>query len=147
MRDLENRVGELKNNNQLFFQFGFVIIGVLMMSFSTHVPEKFEKISDQNYKESHSASSNKNLWGHKKGKKSKKDAFAKKSKKRPNIYSSNPPLTKSKSKLYQHSVAKKKTKKTQKGVFSSSKNRYNLIDEKAVKKAGKASNNGRQVEK
>lgn len=54
----------------------------------------------------------------------KRDAFAGKSKKGPNIYSSKGPRTKSRSKLYGHSISKKRLKTKNKAVFSSNKRRY-----------------------
>jgi hypothetical protein len=58
------------------------------------------------------------------GQKKKKDAFSGKSKKGPNIYSSKGPRTKSRSKLYGHSVSKKKRKKKGGPGFSSTKSKY-----------------------
>ncbi|MCB0403012.1 MAG: hypothetical protein KDD41_13070 [Flavobacteriales bacterium] len=57
-----------------------------------------------------------------------RDAFAGKSKKGPNIYSSKPPKTKSRSKLYAHSISKKKLskKRRQAGNFNSKKSRYKI---------------------
>jgi hypothetical protein len=75
-------------------------------------------------------------------KKKKGDAFAKKDKKKkPNIYSSKPPRTKSRSKLYMHAMSKKKVKKTNQPVFSSTKPRYNLFkDQKKANKKSKREN-------
>ena len=67
----------------------------------------------------------------------RKDAFSGKSKKGPNIYSSKAPRTKSRSKLYGHSVSKKKLKKKNKSVFSSSKSRYKSVNSKAKGKGNK----------
>jgi len=54
-----------------------------------------------------------------------RDAFSGKSKRGPNIYSSNGPSTKSKSNYYRYSTSKKKLKKgKKKPVFSSKKRRY-----------------------
>jgi len=57
-----------------------------------------------------------------------KDSFAGKSKKGPNIYSSKPPRTKSRSKLYSHSVSKKRLKKNNASAFSSKKRRYKSVN-------------------
>jgi len=56
-----------------------------------------------------------------------KDAFSGKHKKGPNIYSSKPPRTKSKSKLYKHSISKKAIKKNKGSVFSTKKRRYKSV--------------------
>ena len=77
----------------------------------------------------------------------KRDAFAGKSKKGPNIYSSKAPRTKSRSKLYGHSISKKKRKNKSKSVFSSSKSRYNSIHNKPKgngDKGSKSSSGGRK---
>ena len=77
----------------------------------------------------------------------KKDAFSGKSKKGPNIYSSKGPRTKSRSKLYGHSISKKKLKKKNKSVFSSSKRRYkSTVNSKPSKgdKGGKSASGGRK---
>jgi len=50
--------------------------------------------------------------------------FTSSSKKGPNIYSSKPPLTKSRSKLYVHSISKKRIKGKKRPIFSSKKKRY-----------------------
>ena len=50
--------------------------------------------------------------------------FKSQSKKGPNIYSSKPPRTKSRSKLYGHSISKKKIKGKKGSVFSSKKKKY-----------------------
>lgn len=50
--------------------------------------------------------------------------FKSASKKGPNIYSSKPPLTKSRSKLYAHSISRKKIKGKKRPLFSSKKKRY-----------------------
>ena len=89
------------------------------------------------------------LTGDKKKKKKKQgDCFATKNKKKkPNIYSSRPPRTKSRSKLYMHAMSKKKVKKTNQSTFSYTKSRYNLF--KGQKKANRKSrkeNNGRKKE-
>ncbi len=69
----------------------------------------------------------------------KGDAFSGKSKKGPNIYSSKGPRTKSRSKLYGHSISKKKLKKKNKSVFSSSKRRYKSVNSKPKGKGDKGS--------
>ena len=76
-----------------------------------------------------------------------RDAFAGKSKKGPNIYSSRPPRTKSRSKLYVHSISKKKLKKNNKAVFSSTKRRYKSVNAKPKGKGdqgAKSSSGGRK---
>jgi hypothetical protein len=95
----------------------------------------------------------------KKGQTSRKkgDAFAGKSKKGPNIYSSKPPRTKSRSKLYGHSISRKKAKNKNKSMFSSSKRRYkSTINSKSKGKGdkgapgasgGRKSGKGRKKEK
>jgi hypothetical protein len=84
-----------------------------------------------------------------KKKKKRGDPFAKKDKKKkPNIYSSKAPRTKSRSKLYMHAMSKKKVKKTNQSVFSSTKPRYNLFkDQKKANKKSKRENNGRKEKK
>lgn len=63
------------------------------------------------------------------------DAFSSKSKKGPNIYSSKPPRTKSRSKLYAHSISKKKLKRKRgKGAFNPKKSRYKIP---SIKSKGK----------
>jgi hypothetical protein len=85
--------------------------------------------------------------GLKKNKK-KKDAFTCKTKKRPNIYSSNPPGTKSRSKLYTHSISRKKVKNDNQTVFSATKSRYNLFGKKkSDKKSDKSIFGGRKSKK
>jgi hypothetical protein len=77
----------------------------------------------------------------------KRDAFAGKSKKGPNIYSSKGPRTKSRSKLYGHSISKKRLKRKNKSVFSSSKRRYkSTVNSKPNKgdKGGKRASGGRK---
>ena len=79
----------------------------------------------------------------------KRDAFAGKSKKGPNIYSSRGPRTKSRSKLYGHSISKKKLKTKNKSVFSSSKRRYKSVNAKPGKgskgsKGSKSATGGRK---
>ncbi len=69
-----------------------------------------------------------------------KDSFTGKSKKGPNIYSSKPPRTKSKSKLYSHSVSKKRLKKNRGSGFSSSKRRYKSVNTKPKGKGSSAPN-------
>jgi len=71
-----------------------------------------------------------------------------KAKKGPNIYSSAPPKTKSRSKLYMHAMSKKRVKNmTNPSVFSATKSRYNLINTKEEKRKAKAANRGRKAEK
>ena len=76
----------------------------------------------------------------------KRDAFAGKSKKGPNIYSSKGPRTKSRSKLYGHSISKKRLKTKNNSVFSSSKRRYkSTVNSKPSKgDKGKSSSGGRK---
>lgn len=69
-----------------------------------------------------------------------RDAFAGKSKKGPNIYSSKPPKTKSKSKLYAHSVSRKRLKKGGGGSFSTKKRRYKMVNAKPKGKGSSAPN-------
>jgi len=75
-----------------------------------------------------------------------RDAFTGKSKKGPNIYSSKGPRSKSKSKLYQHSISKKRLKKKNKSVFSSKKRRYKFVNSKPPKddQGAKSSKGGRK---
>lgn len=76
-----------------------------------------------------------------------RDAFSGKSKKGPNVYSSKPPRTKSRSKLYGHSITKKRLKKKNKAVFSSSKRRYKSVNSKPKgkgDKGAKSSSGGRK---
>ncbi|PCJ26184.1 MAG: hypothetical protein COA97_06460 [Flavobacteriales bacterium] len=77
----------------------------------------------------------------------KRDAFSGKSKKGPNIYSSKPPRGKSRSKLYGHSISKKRLKKKNKSVFSSTKRRYKSLNSKPKgkgDKGAKSSSGGRK---
>ncbi|MCB0380083.1 MAG: hypothetical protein KDD29_06575 [Flavobacteriales bacterium] len=53
-----------------------------------------------------------------------RDAFSGKNKKGPNITSTKKPRTKSKAKLYSHSISKKPVKLKNQSVFSSKKRRY-----------------------
>lgn len=85
-----------------------------------------------------------------------RDAFAGKSKKGPNIYSSKPPRTRSKSKLYAHSISKKKIKKGGGSSFSTKKRRYKMVNAKPKGKGtsapnsssgGRKSGKGRKKEK
>jgi hypothetical protein len=62
-----------------------------------------------------------------------KDAFAGKSKKGPNVYSSKPPKGSSKGKLYGHSISKKKVRKNRNSIFSSSKRKYKSVKGKSSK--------------
>ncbi len=73
--------------------------------------------------------------------------FKSQSKKGPNIYSSNPPMTKSRGKLYVHSISKKKIKGKKKSLFSSKKKRYKstVSGPKGTKdKGAKESSGGRK---
>lgn len=90
------------------------------------------------------------------GGRSKRDAFAGKSKKGPNIKSSKPPRTKSRSKLYAHSVSRKKIKGRSGSGFSSKKRRYKMVNAKPKGKGssapsgssgGRKSGKGRKKEK
>jgi len=72
------------------------------------------------------------------GGRSKRDAFAGKSKKGPNIKSSKPPRTKSRSKLYTHSVSRKKIKGRSGSRFSSKKRRYKMVNAKPKGKGSSA---------
>lgn len=77
----------------------------------------------------------------------KGDSFSGKSKKGPNIYSSKPPRTKSRSKLYGHSISKKKLRKKNKSEFSATKSRYKSINSKPKgkgDKGAKSSSGGRK---
>ena len=70
-----------------------------------------------------------------------RDAFAGKSKKGPNIYSSKPPKTKSRSKLYAHSISKKKlNRKRRGGSFNAKKSRYKIPSIKSKGKGTSAPN-------
>jgi len=71
--------------------------------------------------------------------------FKSSSKKGPNIYSSKHPRTKSRSKLYSHSISKKKTKSKGR-IFSSKKSRYksSLGGGGSKNKGGKSSSGGRK---
>jgi hypothetical protein len=88
-------------------------------------------------------------------KRKNRDAFSGKSKKGPNIYSSKPPRGKSKSKLYGHSISKKKGRKKSKGGFSSTKRKYKSVNSKPSKgdkgapgsSGGRKSGKGRKKEK
>lgn len=76
-----------------------------------------------------------------------RDAFSRKSKKGPNIKSSKRPRTKSKSKLYQHSVSKKPIKLKNQSIFSSKKRRYKSATAKpksSDKNSSKTSSGGRK---
>jgi hypothetical protein len=80
----------------------------------------------------------------------KRDAFSGKSKKGPNVYSSKGPKTKSRSKLYRHSISKKRLKKKNKSVFSSKKRRYKFVNSKPKGKGddgSKSSKGGRKAGK
>jgi len=68
----------------------------------------------------------------------RRDAFAGKSKKGPNIKSSKPPRTKSRSKLYAHSVSRKKIKGRSGSSFSSKKRRYKMVNAKPKGKGSSA---------
>lgn len=74
-------------------------------------------------------------YGQRKGATSTKsrggDAFSGKSKKGPNIRTSKSPRGKSRSKLYGHSISKKKLKNKNRSVFSSSRRRYKSVNTKA----------------
>jgi hypothetical protein len=82
-----------------------------------------------------------------------RDAFSGKRKKGPNVESSGGPRTKSKSKLYRHSVSKKSLKgKKKQPVFSSKKRRYKSAtsapkgkdkDKSRKSSGGRKSNKGR----
>jgi len=67
----------------------------------------------------------------------KGDSFSGKSKKGPNIHSSKGPRTKSRSKLYSHSISKKKLKNKNRSVFSSKKRRYKSLNAKPKGKGDK----------
>lgn len=76
-----------------------------------------------------------------------RDAFSGKSKKGPNITSTKKPRTKSKAKLYQHSVSKKPVKLKNQSVFSSKKRRYKSATAKpksSDKNKGSTSSGGRK---
>jgi len=88
--------------------------------------------------------------------KSGSSLFTSQSKKGPNVYSSKPPRTKSRTKLYGHSVSKKKIKGKKRSVFSSRKKRYGSIvsgakggKDKGSKssKGGRKSGKGRKKDK
>lgn len=76
-----------------------------------------------------------------------RDAFSGKSKKGPNIKSTKKPRTKSKSKLYQHSISRKPVKFRNNSTFSSSKRRYKSATAKpksSDKNSSKTSSGGRK---
>lgn len=82
--------------------------------------------------------------------------FKSQSKKGPNVYSSKPPRTKSRGKLYSHSISKKRLKKKNKSGFSSKKRRYKSVSSKAKgnkgtsapgTKGGRKSGKGRKKDK
>ncbi len=76
-----------------------------------------------------------------------RDAFSGKSKKGPNIKSTKKPRTKSKSKLYQHSISRKPVKLKNNSVFSSKKRRYKSATAKpkgSDKNSSKTSSGGRK---
>lgn len=78
---------------------------------------------------------------------SHRDAFSGKSKKGPNIKSSKKPRTKSKAKLYRHSVSRKPIKMKNNSVFSSKKRRYKSATAKpksSDKNSAKTSSGGRK---
>jgi len=86
----------------------------------------------------------------------KGDAFSGKTKKGPNVYSSRPPRTKNRSKLYAHSISKKRLKRKNKSVFSSTKRRYKSVTSKSKgssnqnaksSSGGRKSGKGRKKEK
>lgn len=73
--------------------------------------------------------------------------FKSQSKKGPNIYSSKPPRTKSRTKLYGHSVSRKKIKGKKGSIFSSKKKRYGSFTSGSSggkDKGGKSSKGGRK---
>ena len=76
----------------------------------------------------------------------RRDAFSGKSKKGPNIYSSKGPKTKSRSKLYGHSISKKRLKTKNNSVFSSRKRRYKsaIPSKPKVDKGSKGSSGARK---
>lgn len=74
------------------------------------------------------------------------DAFKRKSKKGPNIYSEKKPRTKSRTKQYRNSTSKKKSKRKN-AIFSSKKKRYGSTiggSKGGKEKAGKNSSGGRK---
>lgn len=90
------------------------------------------------------------------GQSNNKDAFSGKSKKGPNIYSSKPPKGNSRSKMYGHSISKKKRKNKGGPGFSATKSKYkstvNAKPSKADKSVpgssgGRKSGKGRKKEK
>ncbi|MGE0562077.1 MAG: hypothetical protein AB7O47_09690 [Flavobacteriales bacterium] len=85
-----------------------------------------------------------------------KDAFKGKNKKGPNVNSPGSPKSKSKSKMYQHSVSKKPVKLKNNSEFSSSKRRYKSATAKpknsekngsSTSSGGRKSGKGRKKEK
>lgn len=85
-----------------------------------------------------------------------RDAFRGKNKKGPNINSPGSPKSKSKSKMYQHSVSKKPVKIKHNSEFSSSKRRYKSAtakpknsgkDGSQTSSGGRKSGKGRKKEK
>ena len=82
--------------------------------------------------------------------------FKSQSKKGPNIYSSKPPRTKSRSKLYGHSISRKRMKGKKGPIFSSKKKRYGSVTsgskggknkEDKSSKGGRKSGKGRKKDK
>lgn len=108
----------------------YIVIGLFVVCFTTNEAQaQFWK------KKSGTASATRKSGG--KGG-TTRDSFSGKSKKGPNIYSSKPPRTKSKSKLYTHSVSRKKLKKSRGSSFSSKKRRYKMINAKPKGKGDSA---------
>ena len=72
--------------------------------------------------------------------------FKSQSKKGPNIYSSKPPRSNSRSKLYGHSVSRKKIKGKKGSVFSKKKRYKSTVNSKSSKgdKGAKSSSGGRK---
>ena len=130
MRHLKKQSKQSKAINRIFLPLA-IIIAVFMLSPPSYANPEPEEI-----------------FGLGKNKK-KKDPFSKKvdkKKHKPNIYSSRPLRTKSRSKLYVHSISRKKVKKTNQSVFSASKPRYNITGAKPGKSSRKE-NRGRRSEK
>lgn len=119
-----------------------------MMALEYVIPTELKEESNYLFEKMDPESSIFGLFGDKKKKRKKGDPFAKKNKKKkPNIYSSRPPRTKSRSKLYMHAMSKKKVKKTNQSTFSYTTPRYNLFKgQKKRNKKNRRENNGRKKE-
>ena len=137
MTHLKKSSKQLKQLSRIILPTVLLLFGgFTLMSFSSYTPETMPEENPEG------------IFGDKKkGKTSKKDAFSCKPKKGPNIYSSKPPHTSSRSKLYTHSVSRKRVKKSNQSVFSATKRRYNVVSKKSDGNSSKRENRGRQSKK